>query len=130
MRRLLLQMEARRTPEGMTTPIGHRRTRIAELRAAVIRAHPDHGGTTESLQAALAALRTGIAEDEISPIPTRRAKSQVRRPRHRPEPPKRTPRGAVRGALTTAFWVYLVAMPIVLVLALLLARANAWLLGG
>ena len=43
---------------GVLSPAELRRTHIAELRAAVIRAHPDHGGTTETLQEALAALRS------------------------------------------------------------------------
>jgi len=40
---------------GEAKPV--RRQRVAELRRAVIAAHPDHGGTAESLQAALTALR-------------------------------------------------------------------------
>ena len=42
------------------SPAELRRTRIAELRTAVIRAHPDHGGTTESLQRALEMLRAEV----------------------------------------------------------------------
>jgi hypothetical protein len=48
---------------GVLSPAELRRTRIAELRAAVIRAHPDHGGTTESLQEALTALRSAREPD-------------------------------------------------------------------
>lgn len=56
----------------MNNPTEHRRARIVELRAAVIRAHPDHGGTVESLQGALAALRTAsnrAAEPKAAPTP-------------------------------------------------------------
>jgi hypothetical protein len=34
------------------------------------------------------------------------------------------------GALKTVAWVYGVALPIVLALALLVGRANTWLIGG
>lgn len=101
---------------------------MAELRKAVIRAHPDHGGSTETLQEALAALRAGAAPgSEVSP-PVPSVEPPLWRPGHRPGPPGRTFRGAVRGVLTTVFWVYGVALPITLGLALLVARANASLL--
>ena len=114
--------------KGVKNPSEHHRARMAELRKAVIRAHPDHGGSTETLQEALAALRAGAApEAEVSP-PVPSEEPPLWRPRHRPEPPRRTFRGAVGGVLTTIFWVYGVAVPITLGLALLIARANASLL--
>lgn len=108
----------------MTTPSQHRRARIAELRAAVIRAHPDHGGTTEALQAALAALRTELRRGEV-----RLSLLSPAQPPRRPAPPQRTFRRAIGGALVTVFWMYGVALPITLALALLVARANASLIG-
>lgn len=114
--------------KGVKNPSEHRRARVAELRKAVIRAHPDHGGNTKALQEALAALRAGVApEAEVSrPVPSE--EPPLWRLGHRPGPPGRTFRGAVRGVLTTVFWVYGVALPITLGLALLVARANASLL--
>ena len=116
----------------MKDPTEHRRARIAELRAAVIRAHPDHGGTAESLQVALAALRSEPRRKAEAPPP--KPPSAAQRP-HRPSrpspaPPPQTFRGAAVGALKTVAWVYGVALPLMLALALLVGRANAWLLGG
>ena len=112
----------------MTIPTAHRRTRIAELRAAVIRAHPDHGGTTEALQAALAALRAERRRSEgpLPPLPP--ARPPRRSPGRRPDPPRKTFRGAIGGALVLAFWVYGVALPITLALALLVTRVSASLI--
>lgn len=106
-------------------PPKHRRARIAELRSALIRAHPDHGGTAETLQEALAALR---AERSRPPVPiTQPPAPPQRRPRRPPQPPPRTVQGAAVGALKTVLWVYGVVLPITLGLALLVARAAAWL---
>ena len=72
MRGVLPQNEACRTLEGMGEATGVRREQIAKLRRAVIAAHPDHGGTAESLQVALAALRAAsnrAAEPRESPAP-------------------------------------------------------------
>ena len=118
------------TLEEMADPTELRRARIAELRAAVIQAHPDHGGTTATLQEALVALRAELhregppmlAPEAPPPPPTMRHR--------RPPPPQRTVRGTAVGLLKTAFWVYGVAMPIVLGLTLLIARANASLIGS
>ena len=107
-----------------------RRMRIAELRAAVIRAHPDHGGTTATLQEALSSLRAELQRQEPLPIaPDVPSPPPAWRPR-RPQPAQRTVRGTVVGALKTALWVYGVALPIVLGLTLLIARANASLVGS
>jgi len=68
----LPQIGACRTLEGMGEVSRARREQIAELRRAVIAAHPDHGGTVESLQVALAALRTAsnrAAEPKAAPTP-------------------------------------------------------------
>jgi hypothetical protein len=109
-------------------PSKHRRARIAELRSALIRAHPDHGGTAETLQEALAALR---AERSIPQVPNPEPPvPPQRRPRRPPQPPQRTARGAAVGVIETALWVYGVAFPITLALALLVARANASLIGS
>jgi LmbE family N-acetylglucosaminyl deacetylase len=114
---------------GVLSPAELRRTRIAELRAAVIRAHPDHGGTTKSLQAALTALRSELNRTE----PKQRVPEPPPPPatpwrtREAPTPPRRTVRGAAVGILKTLFWVYCVALPITLGLALLVAKAAAWL---
>jgi hypothetical protein len=116
---------------GVLSPAELRRTRIAELRAAVIRAHPDHGGTTATLQEALVALRAELQREappsvasEVPPPPP------ARRPRATPPSSQSTVRGAAVGLLKTAFWVYGVAMPIILGLTLLIARANASLIGS
>ena len=114
--------------KGVTTPAAHRRTPIAELRAAVIRAHPDHGGTTEALQEALAALREERRQCEVPPPPTPPARPPHRR--RQPELPRRTLRCAIGGALVTMFWMYGVVLPITLALALLVARANVSLIGS
>ena len=107
-----------------------RRTRIAELRAAVIRAHPDHGGTTESLQAALAALRTELSGPPMAATAERRSPRPAPAPRPSQRPaPMQGP--FIRSAISlgkAVFWVYGVAMPMALALALLLARATAALL--
>lgn len=111
------------------SPAELRRTRIAELRAAVIRAHPDHGGTTATLQEALTALRAELQRQEPLPIaPDVPPPPPAWRPRRPKPPPQRTVRGTVIGLLKTVFWVYGVALPITLVMALLVARATAWLL--
>jgi len=106
----------------------HRRARIAKLRSALIRAHPDHGGTAETLQEALAALqaerRLPPASALEPPVPPQR------RPRRPPQPAQRTVQGAAVGILKMVFWVYGVALPITLALALLVARANASLIGS
>lgn len=101
---------------------------MAELRSALIRAHPDHGGTAETLQSALAALR---AERSLPLVPISEPLARPqRRPRRPHQPPPRTARGTVVGVLKTALWVYGVAIPITLALALLVARANASLIGS
>jgi len=116
----------------VNNPTEHRRARIVELRAAVIRAHPDHGGTVESLQGALAALRSeqrrGTESPPFTPPPASQRPHRPSRPS--PAPPSQTFRGAAVGALKAMAWVYGVALPLMLVLALLVGRANAWLLGG
>ncbi len=119
------------TLEEMADPTERRRAHIAELRAAVIRAHPDHGGTTATLQEALVALRAELHR-EGPPLLAPEAPPPPPTWRHRrsPPPPRRTVRGAAVGLLKTAFWVYGVAMPIVLGLTLLIARANASLIGS
>ncbi len=90
--------------------------------------HPDHGGTAETLQEALAALR---AERSIPQVPNPEPLAPPRRrPRRPPKPPPRTVQGAAVGALKTVLWVYGVALPITLALALLVARANASLIGS
>ena len=58
--------------------------RIAGLRVALIRAHPDHGGTTASLQAALAELRS--ATEPAAP-PLRATADYPVRPRPGPVAP-------------------------------------------
>jgi hypothetical protein len=109
-------------------PSKHRRARIAELRSALIRAHPDHGGTAETLQEALAALR---AERSLPRVPiTEPLAPPQRRPRRPPQPPPRTVQGAAAGVLKSVLWVYGVALPLALALALLVARANASLIGS
>ena len=111
--------------QEVQNPSRHRRARIAELRSALIRAHPDHGGTAETLQEALAALR---AERSLALVPiSEHPAPPQRRPRRPPQPPPRTVRGAVVGVLKTVLWVYGVALPITLGFALLVARATAWL---
>lgn len=68
------------TLEGMANPTDRHRARVAELRKAVIRAHPDHGGTTESLQRALEMLRA-----EVNQVPGSNLVYQsinTARPRH------------------------------------------------
>ena len=124
-------MGACRTLEEMANPSERRRARITELRAAVIRAHPDHGGTTATLQEALAALRAELHREEPPPlardVPTPPPAWRPRRPQ---PPPQRTVRGTAARLLKTAFWVYGVAIPIVLGLTLLIARANASLIGS
>jgi hypothetical protein len=84
------------------------------------------------LQEALAALRAEIGRGEDPPPQPPPPTAQPPRwsPRQRPEPPRRTLRGAIGGVLMTVFWVYGVAMPIMLGLALLVARANASLIGS
>ena len=129
---VLPQIGACRTLEVMGEAKAVRRQRVAELRRAVIAAHPDHGGTAESLQAALAALRAEQRRKAEVPPPTPSPTSN--RP-HRPSRPSPAPlpqtlRAAAVGVLKTVAWVYGVALPLVLVLALLVGRANAWLLGG
>lgn len=112
----------------MKNPAEHRRARIAELRSALIRAHPDHGGTAETLQEALAALQ---AERSVPSVPKPEPPvPPQRRPWRPPQPPPRTARGAAVGVLKTVLWVYGVALPITLALALLVARANASLIGS
>jgi hypothetical protein len=111
--------------QEVQNPSRHRRARIAELRSALIQAHPDHGGTAETLQEALAALRAERSRPLV-PITEPSAPPQ-RRPRRPPLPPPRTVRGAAVGVLKTVLWVYGVALPITLGFALLVARAAAWL---
>lgn len=115
---------------GEAKPV--RRQRVAELRRAVIAAHPDHGGTAASLQVALAALRSEQRRKAAAPPPKPPPAAQrPHRPnRPSPAPPPQTFRGAAVGALKTVAWVYGVALPLMLALALLVGRANAWLLGG
>ena len=109
-------------------PSKHRRARIAKLRSALIQAHPDHGGTAETLQEALAALR---AERSLPLVPiTEPPAPPQQRPRRPPQPPPRTVQGAAVGVLKAVLWVYGVALPITLALALLVARANASLIGS
>ena len=112
--------------QEVQNPSRHRRARIAELRSALIRAHPDHGGTAETLQEALAALRAERSRPLV-PITQPPAPPQ-RRPRRPPQPPPRTVQGAAVGVLKTVFWVYGVALPITLGFALLVAQAAAWLI--
>ena len=117
--------------EGVLSPAEIRRTRIAELRAAVIRAHPDHGGTTATLQEALVALRAELHREAHPPVASEAPPPPpARRPRAAPPSSQPTVRGAAVGLLKTAFWVYGVAMPIILGLTLLIARANASLIGS
>ena len=125
-------MGACRTLVGMGEAKPVRRQRVAELRRAVIAAHPDHGGTAESLQVALAALRAEQRRKAEVPPPTPPPAAQrPHRPsRPSPAPPPQTFRGAAVAALKTAAWLYGVALPLMLALALLVGRVNAWLLGG
>lgn len=82
----------------------------------------------ETLQEALAALR---AERSLPPVPvTEPPAPPQRRPRRPPQPPPRTVRGAAVGVLKTVLWVYGVALPVTLALALLVARTNASLIGS
>jgi len=94
-------------------------------------AHPDHGGTSELLQVALAALRAEQQRKTEAPptTPPLAAQRPHRPSRPSPAPSPQTFRGAAVGALKTVAWVYGVALPLMLVLALLVGRANAWLLG-
>ena len=126
------QIGACGTLEGMGEAKPVRRQRVAELRRAVIAAHPDHGGTPESLQVALAALRAEQRRKAEAPPPTPPLAAQrPHRPsRPSPAPPSQTFRGAALGALKAVAWVYGVALPLMLVLALLVARMNLWLIGG
>ncbi len=123
-------MRACRILRGMQDTPQLRRTRIAELRAAVIRAHPDHGGTTESLQAALVALRTELSRPPMAATAERRSPRPAPAPRPSQRPaPMQGP--FIRSAVSlgkAVFWVYGVGMPMALALALLLARATAALL--
>ena len=120
-----------RTLDGMENPTDRRRARIAELRAAVIRAHPDHGGTTATLQEALSSLRAERQRQEPPLIaPDVPPSPPAWRPRRPQPPPQRTVRGTVVGTLKTVLWVYGVALPIALGLTLLIARANASLFGS
>ena len=67
---VLPQIGACRTLEVMGEAKAVRRQRVAELRRAVIAAHPDHGGTAESLRVALAALRAEQRWKAEAPPPT------------------------------------------------------------
>ena len=127
---VLPQMGPYRTLGGMRSPVERRRARVAELRAAVMRAHPDHGGSTEALQAALLVLR---AERQVPmPTPTVRLRAEPPRtsPQSRRAPGGQWPHRTLCGLLRTVFWVYVVALPLMLVLAVLVGRANLWILGG
>jgi hypothetical protein len=116
----------------MTDPIDPRRERIAELRAAVIRAHPDYDGTTESLQVALAALRAEQLRTchTSPPAPQPAAQRRNRSSRSSSVAQQRTLQGVAIEGLKALAWAYGLVLPIMLALALLIARANAWLLGG
>ena len=73
-------------PTEVLTP----RHRRAELRAAVLRAHPDHGGSREALEVALRALRADSEAPGRPPARSQRA-ARPRRPPPRPAQPPPQP---------------------------------------
>ena len=102
----------------------------AQLRTAVLRAHPDHGGSREDLERALAALRAASSSSEaglsalVPAQPTAPARPAYREPAR---PPKESVRGSLWGIGKTIFLVYFVAMPIMIGFGLVLGRIQEWL---
>ena len=99
------------------TPLEPRKRR-AELRAAVLRAHPDHGGSRQELEVALAQLRAVTAgrvgtSEPLRPSPSRRRPTTVRR--------------ELWGIGKVIFGVYFVAVPVMLAFGLALAAVQDWL---
>ena len=96
--------------EEVQTPSHHRRARIAALRAAVIRAHPDHGGTTESLQRALEMLRAEVNQVAGSNLANQSINTEPLR--HTSSTSKGS--GLLSGIASIAFWLVRVWLGVIL----------------